>query len=94
MRPQAPLSYGPLFWRAGHEGGLQRGSPANRFVAGISVAPIDVMLLAVHVLHSYHLESVNDQPPQHTGLIGTTIPHGIPVRVTPVRRNTPVAHSV
>lgn len=58
---------------------------------GINVATIEITLLAVHVLHLYHLEPVSDQPPQQSG---TTIPNGIPMRVTPVRCSVRVVHSV
>jgi len=47
-------------------------------------------MLAAHVLRSYHLEPISEQPPGQCGFIATVIPNGIPVRVTTRSRSMPV----
>jgi len=37
-------------------------------------------MLAAHVLRSYHLEPISEQPPGQSGFIATVIPNGIPMR--------------
>jgi retinoid hydroxylase len=54
-----------------------------RLCIGINFANIEVKALAAHVLRSYHLEPVSDEPPIQIGFTATIIPSGIPVRVTP-----------
>lgn len=74
--------------------GLVPFSGGPRLCIGINFATIETKLLAAHVLRSYHLEPVSDQPPQQIGLIGTTIPNGIPVRVTAAHRSRRIANKV
>lgn len=69
-------------------------SGGPRLCIGVNFATIEVKLLAAHVLRSYHLEPIGDQPPQQIGLIGTTIPNGIPVRVSAARRSRRIANTV
>ena len=57
-----------------------------RLCIGVHFATIEVKLLAVHVLRSYHLEPMSDQPPRQSGFIATVVPDGIPMHVHAVTR--------
>ncbi|TMD62493.1 MAG: cytochrome P450 [Chloroflexi bacterium] len=51
-----------------------------RLCIGVHFATIEVKMLAAHVLRSYHLEPISEQPPGQSGFIATVIPNGIPMR--------------
>ena len=57
-----------------------------RLCIGVHFATIEVKLLAAHVLRSYHLEPMSDQPPRQSGFIATVVPDGIPMHVHAVTR--------
>lgn len=52
-----------------------------RLCIGVHFATIEVKVLAAHILRTYHLEAGSSRPPEQVGLIGTFIPHGVPMRV-------------
>ena len=66
----------------------------SRLCIGINFATIEIKLFVAHVLRSYNLEALSDQPPAQIGLIGTSIPMGIPMRVTASHPSTQIASAV
>ncbi|HEX6817901.1 MAG TPA: cytochrome P450 [Ktedonobacterales bacterium] len=53
----------------------------SRLCIGINFANIEVKALAAHILRTYSLEAMQEQPPQQVGLTATVLPGGAPLRV-------------
>lgn len=63
--------------------GLVTFGGGPRLCIGVHFANIEVKALVAHVLRSYRLEPITDQPPEQFGFTSTVVKNGMPMRVRP-----------